>query len=185
MCRPGGVGPATSVRSRYRLMLPVVIQTLVKYKTPEKQSKIMGKICLCPPSAKPLLFLWLSNFCPSSAPIVNSVNTQGADIYKTTLSIGLEIHLPTGVQVSTIANLLQSHSYSIPFPHTILSGKGQNPRFLQTWLIQTELFLEQQPDKKEESDYVSRNLFCTFPPGAATENSINLHFHFISMFIIF
>ncbi len=72
---------ATSVGSRYRLMLPVVTLTLAKCKTSERQSEKMSweKKCQWPPSVKPFLFWGSSHCCPSSAPVVNFMNTKAAE----------------------------------------------------------------------------------------------------------
>ncbi len=72
---------ATSVVSRYRLMLPVVTLTLAKCKTSEKQSeKTNGEFFFqWPPAGTPFLFWGSSHCCLSSAPVVNFINTKAAE----------------------------------------------------------------------------------------------------------
>jgi len=61
-------------------MLPAVTLTLAKCKTSEKQSEKMSREkCQWLPPAKPFLFWGLSHCCPSSAPVVNFINTKAAE----------------------------------------------------------------------------------------------------------
>ena len=68
---------ATSAGLRNRLMLPVVIMTLAKANTSGKPVKEIKRE-KWPPHAKPVLFWGSSHCCPSSAPVVNSINTNAS-----------------------------------------------------------------------------------------------------------
>lgn len=59
----------------HHLILPVVILTLAKCKTSEKQSEKMRM----PPCVKPFLFWELSHYCPSSASVSNFINAKVAE----------------------------------------------------------------------------------------------------------
>ncbi len=65
---------ATSVGSRYRLMLPVMTMTLDKCKTSEKQSEKSRKKMSV--ASTWFLFWGLSHCCPSNAPVVHFINTK-------------------------------------------------------------------------------------------------------------